>query len=124
MDKFTGYVKDNPNTSYDDAAKAMRRSPKTIYRWCKKLGIRLTTPKTDDRLGATLPSTTKKEEESLDELDRIADEINRQKAHLQKRIDELQNQIEEIEEELYIDELQKRLEDVCRRVQGNAGHQG
>ena len=116
LDKFTAYVESNPNTSYDDAAKAMHRSLKTIYRWCKKLGIRLSTPEADDRLGATLPSTTKEEEESLDELDRIVDEINRHKAHLQKRIDELQNQIEELYIQEQMNELQNRLEDVCRRI--------
>ena len=122
MDKFTAYVEGNPNASYDDVAEAMQRSPKTIYRWCKKLGIWLSTPKADDRLGATLPSTTKEEEEFLDDLDRIIDKINRHKAYLQKRIDELQNQLEEIYFQEQMDELQNRLTDACRRIQGNAGH--
>ena len=57
LDKFTAYVEGNPNASYGDVAEAMQRSPKTIYRWCKKLGIRLPTLKVDDRLGVTLPFT-------------------------------------------------------------------
>ena len=107
LDKFTAYVESNPNTSYDDVAEAMRRSPKTIYRWCKELGIRLSTLKANDRLGTTLPSTTK-EEEDLDELDGIIDKVEREIAYIQKRIDELQNQIA----------------DDDRRIQENAGHRG
>jgi len=99
LDKFTAYVEYNPNASYDDVAKAMQRSPKTIYRWCKKLGIHLTTPKADDQLGTTLPSTTK-EDDALDELDRIVDRIKRHRVHIQERIDELQNQIAAIESDL------------------------
>ena len=94
MAKFTAYVEGNPGASYDDVAGAMQRSPKTIYRWCKKLGIRLTTPKANDRLGTTLPSTAK-EEEDLDELDRIIDKVNSEMPYIQKRIDELQNRIAE-----------------------------
>ena len=137
LDKFTAYVEGNLNASYDDVAEAMQRSPKTIYRWCKKLGIRLPTLKADDRLGVTLPfttgnrldatlpslSSTTKEEEDLDEqLDRIIAEGKRYEAHLQKRIDELQNQLEEIYFQEQMDELQNRFTDACRRIQGNAGH--
>jgi len=115
LDKFTTYVEGNPNASYDDAAKAMRRSPKTIYRWCKKLGIHLTASKADDQLGAALPSTTRAdyqlgatlpfttreekagEEEAMDELDRCIDKTKQLMAHIQKRIDEIQNQIADTE---------------------------
>ena len=43
IDKLVTYLKANPNATYAQAAKAMHKSHRTIYNWCKELGIKLAT---------------------------------------------------------------------------------
>ena len=78
LDKFVAYVKANPDVSHEEAAKAMNRAPRTIYTWCKKLGIGLTTSR--DQLTPALK--TGKEEEIPSELDKIAGNADREMKHL------------------------------------------
>ena len=56
LDDFSNYVKANPDVSYPDAARSMCRSPRTIRRWCEKLGIKLAPALSGEQLPLSSPT--------------------------------------------------------------------
>jgi len=100
LDKFVAYVENNPGASYDEAAKAMHKTPRTIHRWCEKLGIEMTASRAGDRPTSPLGSTGEEEEEVPDDLDEAANNANEEVKRLQEQVLQKDGQIAELESQI------------------------
>jgi len=101
IDKLVTYLKNNPNTSYAQAAKAMHKSPRTIYNWCKERNTKLSTASAASRpslsYNFTVPYTSvhpraqSQSHSSSDDLDKIIDTFDKVEAfkdRVRKRVED------------------------------------